>query len=30
MKKLNRFSLVDDDNKEILSDKMHRIILGNI
>ena len=26
----NRFSLVDDDNRQILSDEMHRIILGEV
>ena len=26
----NRFSLVDDDNRKILSEKMHRIIMGDI
>ena len=26
----NRFSLVDDDKREILSEELHRIILGNI
>lgn len=26
----NRFSLVDDDNRKILSDEMHRIILGEV
>lgn len=26
----NRFSLVDDDNRNILSEKMHRIILGEV
>ena len=26
----NRFSLVDDDNRKILSEELHRIILGNV
>ena len=26
----NRFSLVDDDNRKILSDKLHKIILGEV
>ena len=26
----NRFSLVDDDTREILSERMHQIILGNV
>ena len=26
----NRFSLVDDDNRRILSDELHRIILGEV
>ena len=26
----NRFSLVDDDERKILSEELHRIILGNV
>ena len=26
----NRFSLVDDDNRKILSEELHRIILGEV